>query len=76
MKPLSIKDLIEVEALMTGTITSMLKDNRCMDEDSKILYQFDQPSLLKFLELLTDITLIRVEIEQDEKKIQNNCKIH
>ena len=76
MKPLSIKELKEVEVLMTGTITSMLKDSRCMDEDSKILYQFDQPSLLKFLELLTDITLIRVEIEQDEKKIQNNCKIH
>lgn len=76
MKPLTIKELKEVEVLMTGTITSMLKDSRCMDEDSKILYQFDQYSLLKFLQLLTDITLIRVEIEQDEKKIQNNCKIH
>lgn len=76
MKPLSIKELKEVEVLMTDTITSMLKDSRCMDEDSKILYQFDQHSLLKFLQLLTDITLIRVEIEQDEKKIQNNCKIH
>ena len=76
MKPLSIKDLTEVEALMTGTITSMLKDSRCMDEDSKILYQFDRPSLLKFMQLVADITLIQVEIEQDEQKIQNNCKIH
>ena len=48
MKPLSIKELKEVEVLMTDTITSMLKDSRCMDEDSKILYQFDQYSLLKF----------------------------
>lgn len=76
MKPLTIKELKEVEVLMTRTVTSMLKDNRCMDEDSKILYQFDQPSLLNFMQLVTDITLVQVEIKQDEKKIQNNCKIH
>ena len=76
MKPLSIKELKEIEALMTGTITSMLNDTCCIDEDSKIIYQFDKPSLLKFMQLVTDITLVQVEIRQDEKKIQNNCKIH
>lgn len=76
MKPLSIKELKEIEALMTGTITSMLNDTCYIDEDSKILYQFDKPSLLKFMQLVTDITLVQVEIKQDEKKIQNNCKIH
>lgn len=76
MKPLSIKELKEIEALMIGTITSMLNDTCYIDEDSKILYQFDKPSLLKFMQLVTDITLVQVEIKQDEKKIQNNCKIH
>ena len=76
MKPLTIKELKEVEVLMTGTVISMLNDTRCIDEDSKIVYQFDQPSLLKFMQLVTDITLVQVEIRQDEKKIQNNCKIH
>jgi hypothetical protein len=76
MKPLSIKDLKEVEALMTRTVISMLNDTCCIDEDSEKLYQFDQPSLLKFMQLVTDITLIQVEIRQDEKKIQNNYKMH
>lgn len=74
MKPLSIKELKEIEALMTGTITSMLNDTCYIDEDSKILYQFDKPSLLKFMQLVTDITLVQVEIKQDERRYKITVK--